>query len=190
MAQRNIYSGFLFCLLLFCFYFVRVSVREKNVKKWLGDSSSFLRSSISLTKRHFRQALGICVLALLFLALARPQSQGKPLEIKNKGLHILLFVDASRSMSAEDVKPSRLDFAKRELSRLIGLSSGDQFALGFFARSAFLALPFTGDLSAVRSYLDGLSTDHLTNQGTDFEQALLSAGKILTGSKRIKMKKP
>ena len=115
--------------------------------------------------------LSFLVLFFMILSLARLQGEGEKIELPNRGGLILLMLDISHSMLVEDVKPNRLEFMKRELSRLIDLSSGDRIALAFFANSAVLACPFTTDLSAVKSYLNDLSTDYLSHQGTDFERA-------------------
>ena len=159
-------------------YIIRAHIRRKTIKKWLGTRSDFLRSSISEKKRTIKVSLRICVLAFLFIALARPQGEGEKMETRNRGVYILLLVDASNSMLAEDIKPNRLIFMKKEISRLIDLSSGDQVALGIFANSAILAAPFTSDLSAVKSYLNDLSTDHLTNQGTNFKRAFQLSAQV------------
>ena len=159
-------------------YTFRFQVRKKRIKKWLGSQSTFLRSSISEKKRFFKVILRLCVLALLVLALARPQGLGEKMETQDRGVYMLLMADASQSMLAEDIKPNRLAFMKKELSRLIDLSSGDQLALLIFAHSAVLASPFTNDLSAVKSYLNDLSTDYLTNQGTNFERAFALSAEV------------
>lgn len=172
--------------ILIVIYIIRIQIRKKNIREWLGSQSEFLRSSISEKKRAIKIALSIFVLVLLFIAMARPQGTGEKIEMKNKGIHILLLVDASNSMLAEDIKPNRITFMKKEISRLIDLSSGDQIALGIFAHSAILATPFTNDLSAVKSYLNDLSTEHLSNQGTNFERAFYLANKVFEKIKENK----
>jgi len=159
-------------------YIIRARIKKKKIKRWLGSRNDFLRSSISEKKRVIKTGLRICVLALLFISLARPQGEGEKIETRNRGVYIFLLVDASNSMLAEDVKPNRLIFMKKEISRFIDLSSGDQIALGIFANSAILAAPFTNDLSAVKSYLNDLSTHHLTNQGTSFEKAFQLSAQV------------
>ena len=146
----------------------RFTGRKKRIQKWLGRQSLFLRSSISDFKRTLKVILELIALVFLILALARLQGPGEKTEVSQKGGSILIMLDVSHSMMTEDVRPNRLTFAKRELSRLIDLSWGDQIALGFFGKSAFLISPFTLDLSAVKSYLKDLSTEYLRNQGTDF----------------------
>ena len=156
---------------LIALYIFRVLFRKKNIKRWLGARHDFLGSSISGGKRNIKASLKILVLIFLILALAHPQGIGEKIDLPSRGISILLLVDVSNSMLAEDIRPSRLEFLKKELIRFLELSSGDQMALSFFANSSILASPFTNDLSAVRSYLEDLSADYLSNQGTNFKRA-------------------
>ena len=180
MFFKNLdYFFWLFALLFLALLYVfRALSRKKKLKEWLGGQSDFLRSSISDKKRSIKSVLQILVLFFLILALSRPQGIGEKIDLPNKGGHILLLVDISNSMLVEDIRPNRLSFIKKELSRLLDLSSGDQVALAFFANSSVLACPFTNDLSAVKSYLDDLSADYLTNQGTNFERAFQLSAQV------------
>ena len=188
MSFYNVHFLYWLWILLFLIliYILQLNIRKKKIKKWLGPQNKFLRSSISEQKRSLKTILKLCTLFLLFIAIARPQGLGEKMEMQNKGVYILLLIDASNSMLAEDIKPNRLSFMKKEISRLINLSPKDQFALGVFAHSAFLATPFTKDLSAVKSYLEDLSTDHLTNQGTNFERAFQLGDKVFEKIKEDK----
>lgn len=159
--------------ILLSLYILRSLWRNKTTRKHLGLMTQFLTSTISSKKRHVKLVLKLVVLTLLIYSIARPQVAGKILKINNQGVYLFLLVDVSSSMLAKDVKPSRLDFMKQEISRLIDLSSGDKIGLGIFANSAILASPFTKDFFAVKSYLQDISTNYLTNQGTNFEKAFL-----------------
>ena len=159
-------------------YIIRALARKKKLKKWLGQQSDFLRSSISDRKRHIKAVLKTLVLFFLVLALARFQGIDEKIDLPSKGVPILMLVDVSNSMLVEDVPPNRLSFLKKELVRFLELSSGDQIALAFFANSSVLASPFTNDLSAVKSYLSDLSADYLTNQGTNFERAFQLSAQV------------
>lgn len=175
---------FFILIILTALYIFRIKIRKKKLKKWLGRQSEFLRSSISDTKRIVKSTLQILVLVFLVLALSRPQGVGEKIELSNKGGYILLLVDVSNSMLVEDIRPNRLSFLKQELSRLLKLSSGDHVALAFFANSSILASPFTNDLSAVKSYLDDLSADYLSNQGTNFERAFQLSSQVFDKFKK------
>ena len=158
--------------LLVFIYSVRVSIRKKNIKRWLGPQSTFLRSGINDKKRALKIGLRVFILALLFIALSRPQGKGELIEAYNKGLYLLLLIDVSKSMLTEDIKPNRLSLVQKQISRLVDLSSGNHIAIGIFANSVLWLSPFTHDMSAVKSYLNDLSADYLIDQGTNFANVL------------------
>ncbi|MBC6415726.1 MAG: VWA domain-containing protein [Bdellovibrionales bacterium] len=182
---------FYYFIVLVFFIFLaifRFSRRKKQVQKWLGKQSLFLKSSVSDFKRFLKFILELIVLSFLILALARFQGEGEKIEISKRQSSLLLMLDVSHSMLAEDIPPSRLDFAKKELSRWIELSWGEQIALGVFANSAVLISPFTSDLSAVKSYLEDISPEYLSHQGTDFRKLFQFVGRFFKKQRDIKVK--
>ena len=122
-----------------------------------------------------RLYLELFIVGFFILALARPQVPGGTQTIRNEGVEVLLLVDVSRSMLSEDVKPSRLAVAKRELTRLVDMSNGDRFSVVAFAGSAVLLSPMTTDRQAVKMYLESLGPNTVSSQGTDFSKALTIA---------------
>lgn len=131
-----------------------------------------LTQSLNLRKRKWKWFLqGIAVLFFI-IALARPQIGQNQTTIKSVGFEIILAVDVSESMQAEDVKPSRLEQAKLELARLLDLMPGNKVGLIAFAGSSALISPLTNDTSAIKMYLDSLNSQMISNQGTNFESAL------------------
>ena len=159
-------------------YVIRYRWRTRNLKKWLGRQRFFLTSSLSPGLRHIKTGLSFAALALFILALARPQVEGAKVSRESAGIQVLLAVDVSHSMMAEDVRPGRLEFLKKELSRFLDLSAGDQAALMVFSGSALLISPFTGDLSLIKVYLEDLSPDYLSTRGTSFKRVLRVAKKV------------
>ena len=180
------YYFFVLCVLIMGFGF-RWLWRQKKIKAW-SQSKNLLIGNVSYNKRFIKNLLSFFVIVFLIFALARLQGQGEKIERPSKGLSILLLVDVSKSMLAEDVKPNRLSFLKRELARFLDLSWGDQVALGFFTRSAILMSSFTLDLSAVRSYLLDLSTDYSSHPGTDFKRVLDLAVDTFDRQKNLEQK--
>ena len=166
----------------------RYRKRRAQIEKYLGKQAGFLRSSISESKRVFKLVLSFLVLVFLILSLARLQGEGEKREVYERGSALLIMLDISHSMLAEDVQPNRLTFVKQELSRLIDLSAGDQIALGFFANSAFLISPFTPDVSAIQSYLKDISTDYLSRQGTDFSNLFKLVSRTFERQKELQFK--
>lgn len=158
---------------------VTVYLKKSNqakLKKALGQKLlPFLASSVSDKKRRIKFVLEIAVLICMIFALARPQSGEGRQKVKNEGIEIVFLVDVSRGMGADDVKPSRLEFAISELKRFVDLSGGDRFGLVGFAYSAVLLSPMTPDQSAIKMFLESLSTQSVSTQGTYLGRALEEA---------------
>ncbi len=147
-----------------------------RLRKGLGERMApLLAKQVSPGRRRMKAVARSLALALAIVALARPQS-GKGLsEIKVRGVELMVAIDVSTSMLAEDVKPSRLQFAKAELSRLLDSLAGDKVGLVGFAGSALLLSPLTNDISSLKMFLDSLSPYSVATQGTFFTQALQEA---------------
>jgi Ca-activated chloride channel homolog len=161
-------------ILFLAWYFAR---RQKGrIKNALGkELTPMLTSSVSIAKRRLKLILEVVVLALMIMALARPQSGESRQKVKSEGVEIILLVDVSQSMLAEDVRPSRLEFAKKELTKLLGVGGGHRYGLVAFAGSAVTLSPLTNDHSAIEMYLESLSPLTVSTQGTDFKRALEEA---------------
>ena len=172
-------------------YLIRVRLRERILRRHLGRRKSALLKGISESRRRAKAALAFLALPLLAFALARPQTEaeGEKEEIKSAGVYMLFLIDVSRSMLAEDVRPSRLAFMKKELSRLLDMSAGDMAGIVAFARPAVMVTPFTPDLSAAKAHLQDLSPDYFSSQGTSFERAFALAKKAFQSAADKKWKK-
>jgi len=117
-----------------------------------------------------RPALLVAGLSLLVLALAGPQIGVEDEEVTHEGFDLVIALDLSRSMLAEDVPPNRLDRARGEVRRLLPDLRGNRIGLVFFAGEAFQQAPLTLDHSAIRLFLDAASTDLMPLQGTRFDR--------------------
>ncbi len=137
--------------------------------------AAFLMRSVSPGKRKLKIWLQCLTLVFFIFALARPQSGEGRQKAKSEGLEIMLVVDVSNSMMAEDARPSRLELAQRELARFIDSLGGDKVGLVAFAGSAILLSPLTNDKTALKMFIDGLSPEAVTTQGTNFKRALNEA---------------
>ena len=117
------------------------------------------------------------ILSYLFLvlALARPQI-GTKLELaRRRGLDVMIAVDISASMLAEDIKPNRLLKAKHAISSLIDRLSGDRVGLIAFAGTSFVQCPLTTDYATARLLLDALDVDTISQGGTEISEAISKA---------------
>ncbi len=128
---------------------------------------------------YLKSALLLLGFFWLILSLARPQWGFHEEKITQTGIDILLILDLSSSMEAEDVVPSRLKKAKHFLRNFIGSLKGDRVGLVGFAGSSFLASPLTTDTTYVQEILEILETTTLQNQGTDIGLGLQTAAQAL-----------
>jgi len=148
----------------------------KKIAKVMGPRLyPFLSSSVSAPKRKAKFILQSLVILFFVLALARPQLGQSMQEIKSEGVEIMLMVDVSESMMAEDVRPSRLEQAKTDLSRLLDRMPGNRVGVIAFAGSAAVLSPLSNDPNAIKMYLESLSPTSVSSQGTNFEDALRAA---------------
>lgn len=162
-------------LLVFLLWWMGKRTHQALGSHMAPNISRYLLRSLSVGKRRLKMWLQVLALLFFVLALARPQSGEGKQKAKSEGLEIMIAVDVSNSMLAEDARPSRLELAKKELTRFIDGLGGDKVGLIAFAGSAVLLSPLTNDKSALKMYIDSLSPDAVTTQGTDFKKALNEA---------------
>jgi len=134
-----------------------------------------LAGSVSLFKRCLHFALVLGALACFGISMAQPRYGYTVEESKRKGRDVLIAVDTSRSMLADDVKPNRLERAKFAAQDLINALEGDRVGLIAFAGSGFLQAPLTVDYSAVLSSLNELDTKIIPLGGTNIAEAIRTA---------------
>ena len=115
----------------------------------------------------FRHGLGMVV-----IALAGPQFGTRLEEIRSEGVDVIVAVDVSNSMLAQDLRPSRIELARRGLSRLIDRLQGDRLGIVVFAGEAFVQLPITTDRSAAQLFLASVNTGAVNTQGTAIGTAI------------------
>ena len=161
-------------LFLFCFYGMR---RRKRIMRRFAKPEGLkaVCPEASAMRRWAKSMLLLSAVLFSAVALAGPQYGFKWQEIEQKGVDIILTVDCSRSMLAEDVKPSRLARAKREILDLVSILKGDRVGLVALAGTAFLQCPLTLDYSGFHIFLDVLSPDFMPVGGTDLNRAIATA---------------
>lgn len=156
--------------------------RDRQARKILNSKigarlSPFLTKSLSLKKRKLKRLLEVAVIILFLITWARPQAGQSKQEIKTEGVEILFLVDVSESMMSDDVKPNRLEQAKTELIRVVDQMPGNKIGVVAFAGNAGLISPLTTDPAAVKMFIESLSTESVSTQGTSFQEALAVADK-------------
>ncbi|MFQ6616360.1 MAG: VWA domain-containing protein [Fidelibacterota bacterium] len=147
--------------------------REKELRAWGGDRvRKRLFGRVHPAASRWKRRLRWLAMALLVLGAAGPRVGTQLVEVERKGSDILVALDISSSMRAEDVKPSRLEKAKFGISRLISRLKGDRIGIVVFAGTAHLYLPVTGDYQAARLFVEAIDTDMIQPQGTAMAQAI------------------
>ena len=125
-----------------------------------------LAPAASLTKKIVKQALLLLIIAGLLIALANPLVGTRLEEVKREGIDLFVVMDVSLSMKCEDIRPSRLEKAKRDISDLLKKLSGDRVGLIVFAGEAFVQFPLTSDYSAADLFLSAIDVDAVPLPGT------------------------
>lgn len=126
----------------------------------------------STAKRRWKFILFLLAFFFLIIGIANPQIGTKMEEIKREGVDVMVALDVSNSMKAEDIKPNRLAKAKRSIQQLVEQLHGDRVGLIVFAGKAYVQLPITTDYSAARLFLDLINTDVVPIQGTNIAAAI------------------
>ena len=143
----------------------------------------------SLVMRIIKQTLVSLALACLILAVANPQVGTRLEEVKREGIDLFVALDVSLSMKSEDIRPSRLDKAKRDVSELLRKLSGDRVGMVVFAGDAFVQFPLTADYAAADLFLTAIDVDAVpvpgTMIGSAIEVALKSFSKDVPTQKAI-----
>jgi len=157
-------------------FFVYVVARRKLEKALILFADSNLLPRLTALESRFRQSVRAVIVLIAFtfmiIALAGPRWGEHFEEVSQKGVDIIICMDVSLSMMVEDIKPNRLERAKREIVDLINVNQGDRLGLVAFAGQAFLQCPLTLDYSALDMFLRQLSPDLIPVPGTDLGKAI------------------
>ncbi|MFO7680646.1 MAG: VWA domain-containing protein, partial [Chloroflexota bacterium] len=119
--------------------------------------------------------LWLAALALAIVAIARPQWGTEVQTVEQEGLQVMVALDVSQSMLAEDTKPNRLARAKLEISDLMSRLNGDEIGLVVFSGASFIQFPLTSDYNTARMYLDGANPNVISRPGTAIGDAIRTA---------------
>jgi Ca-activated chloride channel family protein len=154
-------------------YLLVIRWRKKALHAY-GDISVIqqLFPDVSKSKRMWKFILYTFAFALLIGGIINPQVGTKLEEVKRKGADLMICLDVSNSMKAEDLQPNRLEKAKQAISKLIDKLEGDRIGIIVFAGEPYVQLPITTDYSAAKLFLESISTDMVPTQGTSIGSAI------------------
>lgn len=160
-----------------------LELRKRKLKlRKFGDSALVdnLMPDVSLPRKELKFWLMISAVALIIVMLARPQMGTKISQEKRRGIEVIISLDISNSMKAEDVAPSRLDKSKLLIENLVDNFTEDKVGLVVFAGDAFVQLPITSDYVSAKMFLQNIDPSLIATQGTDLAGAINISSKSFT----------
>ena len=170
-------TEFLYALLLIpafiLLYWLSIRLKKKALQKF-GDTETIeqLMPEVSKIRPIWKFIVLMLAYTFLILGIANPQLGSKLVEAKRSGVEIMIALDISNSMKAEDIQPNRLERAKQAISKLVDRLSNDKIGLVVFAGEAFIQLPITTDYASAKMFLSTINTNMIGVQGTAIGNAI------------------
>jgi len=179
---RFAHPDFLYLLLLLpaaILLFILNEIRKKKALKRLGDINlvSGLVPELSGIRPVIKFGLQLIALLAGVIMLARPQFGSKIEDVKKQGVEVIIALDVSNSMLAEDIQPDRLTRAKQAISRLVDDLDNDKIGLIVFAGDAYIQIPITTDYISAKMFLSAINPNMVPKQGTAIGAAINLAEK-------------
>lgn len=174
---RFAHPGYLFLFIpviaLIGLFIHTLYLRKKNIKLWGNPKLlASLMPNVSYIRPHVKFYLQLLALFLIVIVLAQPQFGTKKEEVKKKGIEVMVALDVSNSMMAQDLQPNRLEKAKQILSKLIDNMTDDRIGLVVFAGDAYIQLPITTDYASAKMFLSSINPQMVPRQGTAIGSAI------------------
>lgn len=163
-----------FAIPVFIIGFIYLNIRKRKSVEKLGTLALVKRMmpELSLKRSYLKFWLTLVVIGFGIVVLARPQFGTKVEKMDKKGIELVIAIDVSSSMLAEDIKPSRLAKAKQILTRIIDERKDDKVAIVVFAGEAYIQLPLTPDNQSAKLFLETIDTNLVPVQGTAIGSAI------------------
>lgn len=176
LAQGGYLLLILLIPLIFIAYWLMRRLRRKRIARF-GDPELVARLTPEVPRRKGWAKLTLLSIALLFfcIGMSRPQIGAILKERQIKGAEIMVVLDVSNSMLAEDYSPNRLERAKLAISKLVDELQGDRIGLIIFAGESFVQLPITSDYVSAKIFLNSITTESVPVQGTALGEAIRTA---------------
>ncbi len=178
-------------LILAIWEFTFLKNRYRNFGLKFGSNFKKLKLSVSYKARYVKFLFLILALLLIIVSLASPKYGEKSKIVEKSGIDIVFAIDISKSMSAKDIAPSRLDRTKIELDAFINKLEGDRVGLIEFAGTAYPQAPLTTDYSIIKTFLKSMNIGDIPMGGTNLELAINTAVSMFNrgnrSSKRSKL---
>ncbi len=173
---------YLWLLPVFAVVFILARYNRKRLLGRFADPRLLvtLMPMVSGRRPVFKFMLFLSILGFIILSLAGPRFGSRLEEVRREGVEIIIALDVSNSMLAEDIRPNRLERAKMSISRMLGNLRNDRIGLIVFAGDAYVQVPITSDYTAARMILENITTDIVPVQGTAIGRAIELAERSFT----------
>lgn len=167
--------------------YIYLNIRKKNDVQRLGILSTVkqMMPELSLKRSYLKFWLIFAALSAGIILIARPQFGTKVENVEKEGIELVIAIDVSNSMLAQDVSPDRLTRAKQILSRLIDVRKNDKVGLIVFAGEAYVQMPLTGDTQSAKLFLNTIDTEIVPVQGTAIGEAIGLGINSFSGDKDV-----
>ena len=185
--EDPIYLWMLFIIpILVLVRFIVWQKRKRNLRKF-GDPSLLkeMMPDVSKYRLTIKFSLLLSAITILIFMIARPQVGSKISHEKREGIEVLIALDISNSMLAQDVIPSRLEKSKLLIEDLVDHFTNDKVGLVVFAGDAFVQLPITNDYVSAKMFLQNINPSLITTQGTDLARAISLSQSCFTQREHI-----
>ena len=180
--EEPAYLYLLLILPLLVAFYLYSNYRRRKAIRVFGDPELMMQlmPDVSKYRPDVKFWLLAAAIALFALLLARPQFGSKLETVKRQGVEVMIALDISNSMLAQDVQPSRLEKAKRLVAQLVDKMQNDKVGMIVFAGDAFTQLPITSDYISAKMFLESIDPSLISKQGTAIAAAINLATKSFT----------
>jgi Ca-activated chloride channel family protein len=173
LAHKIFYYALAIVPIAILVYWLAMRMRKKAIKSFAETSLySRLAPESSISKKNLKFILSLVAVLLLVIAMIDPEIGSHLESVERKGSDIVICLDVSNSMNAQDISPSRLERAKEDIEKLIGELQGDRIGIVVFAGEPFVQLPLTTDYGAAKMFLQTINTNMVPVQGTSIGSAI------------------
>jgi Ca-activated chloride channel family protein len=168
-------------------YFVKKRNKTRFLKFFDERFYEYSYHNFSFFHWNLKNALLVTALFFMIIAAAGPKWNKELQIVKKEGIDIVICLDTSKSMDAEDIKPNRLQRAKDQISLFIDQLKGDRVAIVAFAGKSFIQCPLTDDYGAAEMFLHNIDSDTVPYYGTNIGEALNNAASLFNNSQKYKV---
>ena len=185
--EEPTYLYLLLLLPLLVAFYLYSNYRKRKAVRLFGDPAllATLMPEVSKYRPDIKFAIMLVAIGLFAVLLARPQFGSKLETVKRQGIEVIIALDISNSMLAQDVQPSRLSKAKRIVSQLVDKMQNDKVGMIVFAGDAFTQLPITSDYISAKMFLETIDPSLISKQGTALGAAIDLATRSFTPNEGV-----